>query len=103
MVGRFSLRATRRRPLGELAAVHEKHKPVRQLWGSGHGDFTLVGNGSASSVRGTRWAIFDYPDGTLTRVYTDSVSVDDFAKHKTVVVRAGHYYFAALANLKPCR
>jgi len=101
--GTFSLHATRRSPIARLAGVHEKHKPVRQLWGSGHGDFTLVGNGSASSVRGTRWAIFDYPDGTLTRVYTDSVSVYDLATRKTLVVRAGHYFFAALAHLKPCR
>lgn len=100
--GKFALHAARRRPIARLAGVREKHKPVRQLWGSGHGDFTLVGNGSASSVRGTRWAIFDYPDGTLTRVYTDSVSVYDVARHKTVVVRAGHYYFAVLANLKSC-
>jgi DNA-binding beta-propeller fold protein YncE len=101
--GRFSLRAGQRDPIVGLASVHEAHKPVRQLWGSGHGNFTLVGNGSSSSVRGTTWAIFDYPDGTLTRVYTDSVSVEDFATRKSVVVRAGHFYFSALAKLKPCR
>ena len=84
-------------------AFHEKGKPKRQLWGSGHGDFTTVGNGSSASVRGTEWAIFDYPDGTLTFDFTDSVSVDDFFLHKTIVITAGHYYFAALGNLAPCK
>jgi DNA-binding beta-propeller fold protein YncE len=78
-------------------------KPTRQLWGSGHGDFTTVGGGSSASVRGTEWAIFDYPDGTLTFDFTDSVTVDDFYLHKTVIITAGHYYFAALGNLPRCR
>ena len=77
-------------------------KPVRQLWGHAHGDFKTVGNGSSASVRGTRWAIFDYPDGTLTFVYKDTVAVYDFHLHKTVYVTAGHFYFAALGNLPPC-
>ena len=82
---------------------HKFAKPTRQLWGSGHGDFTTVGNGSSASVRGTQWAVFDYPDGTLTFDFTDSVSVDDFHLHKTVVITAGHYYFAALGNLPACK
>jgi hypothetical protein len=81
---------------------HEKGKPTRQLWGSGHGNFTMVGNGSSASVRGTEWAVFDYPDGTLTFDYTDSVAVYDFHRKKTVIITAGHYYFAALGGLAPC-
>jgi hypothetical protein len=77
-------------------------KPVRQLWGHAHGDFQTVGNGSSASVRGTRWAIFDYPDGTLTFVYKDTVAVYDFHLHKTVFVTQGHFYFAALGNLPGC-
>jgi hypothetical protein len=83
--------------------IHGKGKPVRQLWGSGHGDFTTVGGGSSASVRGTEWAIFDYPDGTLTFDFTDSVTVDDFHLHKTVIITAGHYYFAALGGLPRCK
>jgi DNA-binding beta-propeller fold protein YncE len=82
--------------------VNAKGKPTRQLWGSGHGDFTTVGNGSAASVRGTEWAIFDYPDGTLTFDFTDSVSVHDFHLRKTIVITAGHYYFAAIGGLAAC-
>jgi DNA-binding beta-propeller fold protein YncE len=83
--------------------LHVKGKPSRELWGSGHGNFTTVGNGSSASVRGTEWAIFDYPDGTLTFDFTDSVTVYDFNLHKTVLITAGHYYFAALGNLPRCK
>lgn len=100
--GRFSLRGSRRSALAHIARFRETGKPLRELWGDGHGDFTTVGNGSSSSVRGTRWAIFDYPDGTLTRVYKDSVAVYDFHTHRTVNLVAGHYYFAALGGLKRC-
>jgi DNA-binding beta-propeller fold protein YncE len=93
----------KRHPAGLVAKkFHEKGKPSRQLWGNGHGDFTTVGNGSSASVRGTEWAIFDYPDGTLTFDYTDSVSVYDFHRHKHVTITAGHYYFAAIGGLPPC-
>jgi DNA-binding beta-propeller fold protein YncE len=96
--------AVREAPTATLAKKHHKFaKPTRQLWGSGHGDFTTVGNGSSASVRGTQWAVFDYPDGTLTFDFTDSVSVFNFHLHKTVVITAGHYYFAALGNLPPCK
>ena len=86
-----------------LKKFHEKGRPSRQLWGSGHGNFTLVGHGSAAAVRGTEWAIFDYPDGTLTFDYTDSVSVRDFHLGKNIVVTAGHFYFAALGKLPRCK
>jgi hypothetical protein len=105
ITGTFSLTAQLAKAKAKTKSkpFHDKSKPLRQLWGSGHGDFTTVGNGSSSSVRGTNWATFDYPDGTLTRVYTDSVSVYDFHTHRTTVVRAHHYYFAALGNVKRCR
>jgi DNA-binding beta-propeller fold protein YncE len=106
--GTFTIRSTYTK-FESLAAqiaskkAHGKGKPIRQLWGSGHGDFTTVGGGSSASVRGTQWAIFDYPDGTLTFDFTDSVTVDDFHLHKTVIITAGHYYFAALGGLPRCK
>jgi DNA-binding beta-propeller fold protein YncE len=104
--GKFTLPPTdapRNASHGKAKSFHEPGKPARQLWGDGHGNFTTVGMGSSSSVRGTIWAIFDYPDGTLTRVYTDSVSVYDIHLHRTVVVSAGHFYFAVLGKLRGCR
>ena len=45
-------------------------------------------------MRGTRWLTVDRCDGTLTRVTHGAVSVRDFLRHRTVLVRAGHSYLA---------
>jgi hypothetical protein len=45
-------------------------------------------------VRGTRWDTADRCDGTLTRVRFGTVAVNDFVRHKTVIVRAGQSYLA---------
>jgi ferric-dicitrate binding protein FerR (iron transport regulator) len=45
-------------------------------------------------VVGTRWLIEDRCTSTLTRVTRGRVSVRDFAKKKTVIVRAGKKYVA---------
>jgi ferric-dicitrate binding protein FerR (iron transport regulator) len=45
-------------------------------------------------VRGTKWLVTDRCGSTVTRVTEGSVKVRDFAKHKTVVVRAGKKYVA---------
>jgi len=109
-MGRFTLGdavglgSTREALLARVAKeFRERGKPTRQLWGNGHGNYTMVGNGSSASVRGTEWAVFDYPDGTLTFDYTDSVSVLDFHLHKSVLITAGHFYFAALGTLPRCK
>ena len=71
----------------------DKH-PVRALWGSGKGSFRTKGRYSAATVRGTVWLVEDRCDGTLTRVVKGSVQVRDFARNRTVTVRAGHSYLA---------
>jgi hypothetical protein len=58
------------------------------------GQFSTRGKYSAATVRGTTWVTTDQCDGTLTTVQRGSVSVLDFARHKTVVVHAGHSYLA---------
>jgi virginiamycin B lyase len=72
-----------------------KNKSVRHLWGDGGGKFRTVGRFSSASVRGTKWLTDDQCAGTLTRVTAGSVSVRDFVRRRTVVVRAGKRYFAA--------
>jgi hypothetical protein len=98
--GDFSAcRATRakRGVVARAAAAKGHGKPVRSLWGKDdHGRFQTRGKGAVGTVRGTRWLTQDFCDGTLTRVVEGSVAVRDLAKHKTVVVHAGHSYFAAL-------
>jgi virginiamycin B lyase len=68
---------------------------VRRLWGRDKGGrFRTHGRHSQATVRGTRWLTLDRCDGTLTRVTNGSVAVRDYARHRTVVVRAGHSYLA---------
>ena len=45
-------------------------------------------------MRGTKWLTEDSCNSTLTRVVRGSVSVRDFAKNKTVVLKAGKQYVA---------
>jgi hypothetical protein len=74
------------------AAARKKKK--RQLWGDGKGRFRTDGEFSSATVRGTRWLTQDRCDSTLTKVARGSVSVRDFVKRRTVVVRAGRQYVA---------
>jgi hypothetical protein len=76
------------------ASAAAKKKKTRRLWGSGHGRFTTKGSYSAATVRGTKWLVQDTCTTTLTKVARGVVSVRDFAKRKTKLVRAGHRYVA---------
>jgi hypothetical protein len=74
------------------AAAKKKRK--RHLWGDGAGRFRTKGKHSAATVVGTRWLVEDTCTTTLTRVARGRVSVRDFAKKKTVIVKAGKKYVA---------
>ena len=69
-------------------------KKKRRLWGDGSGKFQTKGKHSAATVVGTRWLVEDKCSSTLTRVVRGRVSVRDFVKKKTVIVRAGKKYVA---------
>jgi hypothetical protein len=75
-------------------------KKKRRLWGDGSGRFRTKGKHSAATVVGTRWLVEDKCRSTLTRVTRGRVSVRDFVKKKTVIVRAGKKYVAR-AKKKP--
>jgi CSLREA domain-containing protein len=75
-------------------AVAAAKKKKRRLWGDGDGKFQTKGKHSAATVVGTRWLVEDKCDQTLTRVVRGRVSVRDFVKKKTVIVRAGKKYVA---------
>jgi len=64
------------------------------LHASAHGKFRTSGRYAAATVRGTIWTVADRCDGTLTRDVTDSVSVVDFVRHKTIILHAGQSYLA---------
>jgi CSLREA domain-containing protein len=77
---------------GKAVAAAKKKK--RRLWGDGSGKFRTKGKHSAATVVGTKWLVEDRCTSTLTRVTQGRVSVRDFAKKKTVIVRAGKKYVA---------
>ncbi len=70
-------------------------KTLQLLKVSGHGKFKTTGRYSSATVRGTIWTIADRCDGTLTHVIRDTVLVQDFVRHKTILLHAGQSYLAA--------
>ena len=76
------------------ASAAAKKKTKRRLWGNGKGRFRTKGKHSAATVVGTKWLVEDRCTSTLTRVKRGRVKVRDFAKRKTVTVRAGKRYIA---------
>jgi hypothetical protein len=76
------------------ASSAAKRRRNRKLWGDGSGRFRTSGSYSSATVRGTRWLVEDTCTSTITRVKRGSVTVRDFEKGKTVVVKAGRKYVA---------
>jgi hypothetical protein len=73
---------------------------LQSLHSSGHGRFRTRGRYSAATVRGTAWTMSDRCDGTLVAVQRDTVTVQDFVRHVTVTVRAGHSYLARAPGVR---
>ena len=72
----------------------------RSARSSAKGKFRTKGRYAAATVRGTKWTIADRCDGTLTHDLTDSVVVNDFVRHKTIVLHAGQSYLAKAVEPK---
>ena len=93
-------RAAGRAVVRELQATKGAHaaalskKQLQLLHASAKGKFRTKGRYAAATVRGTKWTIADRCDGTLTHDLTDSVVVNDFVRHKTIVLHAGQSYLA---------
>jgi len=80
---------------GRSATASAKHRHgVRELWGNAKGNYRSVGHYGAATVRGTKWLTRDTCAGTLVRVARGVVSVNDFTRHRTVLVRAPNSYLA---------
>jgi hypothetical protein len=69
-------------------------KTLQLLKVSGHGKFRTTGRYSSATVRGTIYTVADRCDGTLTHVIRDTVLVDDFARHTTILLHAGQSFLA---------
>jgi hypothetical protein len=74
--------------------AHDARSYSRSLRSRGRGNFSSRGRYAAATVRGTEWITVDRCNGTLVKVASGSVSVRDFVRRKTVVVRAHHSYLA---------
>ena len=103
--GQFQVRQGRRSDLTTLAlegrvgpcaggARNAARGRVQHLWGSGKGHFKSKGRHGAGTVRGTVWLTAESCKGTLFKVKEGVVSVRDFTRDRTVVVRAGERYLA---------
>jgi hypothetical protein len=77
-----------------LGAKKKTPKPVRRLWGSGHGRYTTTGKFASATVVGTFYLVADYCDGTLIYVRRGKLKVHDLVTNHFVTVSTGHYYFA---------
>jgi hypothetical protein len=80
------------------AVASKAHRKVSHLWGNGKGHFDITGQYASAIVHGTNWRLTDYCDGTGVTVRRGTVGVNDFARGKTVLVPAGHSYFAAATS-----
>ena len=77
-----------------LAGASRRRRARRGLWGRGHGRFRTRGRHGAATVRGTVWFTGDRCNGTLVRVKRGVVAVEDFARDRRVLVKAGRNYLA---------
>ena len=92
---RPQLRHLHRQAQGSDATIASlSRKTLQLLKVSGHGKFKTTGRYASATVRGTVWTISDRCDGTLTHAIRDTVLVDDFARHKTILLHAGQSYLA---------
>ena len=78
----------------DASAAASSSRTLQLLHASAHGKFRTRGRYSAATVLGTIWSVADRCDGTLTRDVTDSVLVNDFVRHRTVVLHPGQSYLA---------
>ena len=86
---------------GKASAAALSAKTLQLLKGKdNHGKFRTKGRYAAATTRGTAWSVADRCDGTLTKVTQSSVLVNDFVRHVSLILHAGHSY---LALAKPPR
>ena len=78
----------------DASAAGSSSRTLQLLRASAKGKFRTRGRYSAATVLGTIWSVADRCDGTLTRDVTHSVVVNDFVRHRTIVLHAGQSYLA---------
>lgn len=76
-------------------------RALQLLHATAHGQFRTRGRYAAATVRGTQWSISDRCGGTLIVVQRDTVVVQDFVRHVTILLRAHHSYLAKAPPARP--
>jgi hypothetical protein len=89
-----SCKAKSKKSGDEATIASLSSRTLQLLRASAHGKFRTTGRYSSATVRGTVWGISDRCDGTLTRAIRDTVLVQDFVRHVTIVLHAGQSYLA---------
>jgi hypothetical protein len=79
---------------GKAYAAKLSSKTLGRVNASGHGHFTVSGQYSAATVRGTVWNVGNRCEGTFTHVTRGVVSVRDFVRRKTITLFTGQSYLA---------
>jgi hypothetical protein len=67
---------------------------LQTLHASAHGRFRTRGRYAAATIRGTIWSLSDLCSGTRVRAIRDTVLVQDFVRHKTILLQPGQSYLA---------
>jgi hypothetical protein len=70
----------------------KRGKKKNGLWGDGKGKFKTSGKGGSAAVRGTRWYVANYANGTLFKVSKGSVTIDPI-RGKNFTLKAGKSFF----------
>lgn len=74
---------------------------ARRLWGDAHGNFRTRGRYASATVRGTRWLTEDTCQGTLVKVASGVVAVENLRTHLTVLVHAGSSLLSGASSSAP--
>jgi hypothetical protein len=85
---------TKTKKAADSATIASSSRTLQLMHASAKGNFRTTGRYGSATVRGTIWTIADRCDGTLTHVIRDTVLVNDFARHKTILLHAGQSYLA---------
>jgi ferric-dicitrate binding protein FerR (iron transport regulator) len=80
-------------PAGFKAYTAKKRgKKKNGLWGDAKGKYKTSGKGGSATVRGTRWYVANYANGSLFKVSKGSVTIDPI-RGKNFVLKAGKQFF----------
>jgi hypothetical protein len=76
----------------EAAIARKKGKKKNGLWGDAKGKYKTTGKGGSAAVRGTRWYVADYQNGSLFKVARGVVEIDPI-RGKNFNLKAGKQFF----------